>query len=216
MIRLCGFLGFVLLSIVGNAQNNYGFFAGAQRTTAHYSIADENQETSEKYGAHAGFQIKIPFEKQLYFAPALYYTQKGFSVNLTKPSFPPGEDAISNDIRVHAIEVAPLFQIDLSTNPSHFFFRVGPAVDFIFAGKEKVGLKNGTVEEKNMKFSFGDYGRITSSANIQLGYETENGFQFWGFYNHGLGSMNNADEGPKIRHRWFGISLGKYFATSKN
>jgi hypothetical protein len=216
MIKLSGIIILVFLHQVCSAQNNYGFFAGAQRTTAHYSIADEKQETSEKYGAHAGFLIKIPFEKQFYFAPALYYTQKGFSVNLTKPSFPPGEDAISNDISVHSIEIAPLFQLDLSTNPSHFFIRLGPALDFIFSGREKIGLKNGTIEEQNMKFSFGDYGRITSSANIQLGYETQNGFQFWGFYNYGLGSMNNADEGPKIRHRWLGLSIGKYFATSKN
>jgi len=216
MVKLLGIITLVFLHLACSAQNNYGFFAGAQRTTAHYSIADEKQKTSEKYGAHAGFLIKIPFEKQLYFAPSLYYTQKGFSVNLTKPSFPPGEDAISNDIRVHAIEVAPLFQFDLSPNPSHFFIRLGPALDFIFSGTEKIGLKNGSIEEKNMKFSFGDYGRITSSANIQVGYETASGYQLWGFYNHGLGSMNNADEGPKIRHRLFGISLGKYFATSKN
>jgi len=62
-----------------------------------------------------------------------------------------------------------------------------------------------------MKFSFGDYGRFTSSAIARLGYQMQNGFFFFGHVTYGLGSMNNADNGPKIRHRIFGVSVGKYF-----
>ena len=62
-----------------------------------------------------------------------------------------------------------------------------------------------------MKFSFGDYGRFTSSAIARLGYQMQNGFFFFGHVTYGLGSMNNADNGPKIRHRIFGVSAGKYF-----
>jgi hypothetical protein len=59
-----------------------------------------------------------------------------------------------------------------------------------------------------MKFAFTDYGRFSAQANLHFGYETGHRFMFWAFYNHGIGNMNNADDGPTILHRIGGISFG--------
>jgi len=208
------FIVLLLLIIVSNnllSQVRTGVVAGPQLISANYKVQDEKQPTEYKIGMQAGVIVKLPFENQLYFAPSVYYSLKGYKVKLTNPSFPPGEDAASNDVSVHTIEIAPLLHFDLSKKAAHPFIQFGPAIDIAFYGKEEIVLKNGDKVNRDMKFSFGDYGRFTSSAIGRLGYQLENGFFFFGHITYGLGSMNNADNGPKIRHRVYGISVGKYF-----
>jgi hypothetical protein len=207
------FIVFFLAIIISNkviSQVRIGVIAGPQATSANYQIKDEKQPTEYKMGGQAGITAKIPVEFQLYFAPSVYYSLKGYKVQLNDPSFPPGEDAISNNVSVHAIEIAPLFHFDLSKKAAHPFIQFGPAIDIAFYGKEEIVLKNGDKVDRNMKFNFGEYGRFTSSVIGRLGYEMQNGFFFFGHVTYGLGSMNNADNGPKIRHRIFGVSVGKY------
>jgi hypothetical protein len=109
-----------------------------------------------------------------------------------------------------------MFNIDLSTKPSHLFIKFGAAVECGISGKEKFQLIDGNTISRKMKFSFGDYSLITSSALIQVGYETANGILIFGHYSHGLSSLNNADYGPNIKHRIAGISIGKYFSRIAN
>lgn len=211
-------LAAILFFTAGTAdsQSLYGFFAGPQASSAKYLVRENKQETGFKYGAQAGVMIKIPFENPLYFTPAMYYSMKGFDVALKDSSFPPGADAVSNDLRIHSIDIAPLFQIDFSREPGHFFVRFGPSIEAIFKGDEEVGLKNNTVVKRPMKFSFGDYGRVTASGNLHFGYESSNGFIVFAQYAHGIGNMNNADRGPRITNRVIGLSVGKYFGRSKH
>lgn len=199
------------ISFISFSQSRFGIFAGPQTTTAKYEVQGNKQNTEWKYGAQAGIMWKVPFEGKLYFAPAIYYNRKGYKVDLKDFASPPDENAINNDVTVQSIEVAPLFNIDLSNKPNHLFIKFGPAVDFIFSGKETVGLKSGEKVTRDMKFSFGDYGRITSAAIVHLGFEAANGFIIFGHYSYGLGSMNNSDFGPSIKHRVAGLSIGKYF-----
>ena len=192
-------------------KSEWGFIIGPQMTTVQYTVEGKKQETEYKPGAHAGVIVKIPFENLLYFTPSFYYSKKGYKVELKDPSFPPGADAVSNDVNVHVFEIAPLFNIDLSKQPDHLFVRFGPAIDAAFKGDEKIVLNNGDVVKQDMKFDFGEYGRFTSNAVIQFGYETAKGWMLYGQYSHGLGSMNNADHGPKIRHRVFGVTVGRFY-----
>lgn len=210
--RFFVFLLLIFISENSSSQVRTGVFFGPQATSTNYKVMDEEQPTEYKIGGQAGIIAKIPVEYQLYFAPSVYYSLKGYKVSLNNPSFPPGEDAVSNNVSVHTIEIAPLFHFDLSKKASHTFIQFGPAIDVALFGKEKIVLKNGTEVDRNMKFSFGDYGRFTSSAIARLGYEMQNGFFFFGHATYGLGSMNNADNGPKIRHRVYGVSVGKYFS----
>lgn len=185
---------------------------GPQLTSANYKVEDEKQPTDFKIGGQAGVTVKVPFENQLYFAPSIYYSLKGYKVSLNNPSFPPGEDAMSNNVSVHTLEIAPLLHFDLSKKTAHPFIQFGPAIDIAVYGKEKIVLKNGDKVNRDMKFSFGDYGRFTSSVIGRLGYQLQNGVFFFGHVTYGLGSMNNADNGPRIRHRVYGISVDRYFS----
>jgi hypothetical protein len=197
-------------------QIKYGFFAGPQKTVARYLVRDELQETSWKNGLQGGVMLKVPFENQLYFSPAIYYSSKGYRVSLKDSVYPPGEDVVGNDVRVHAIEIAPLLNIDLSKDQNHLFVRFGPSVDVAIGGREHMFLNDGKEVEQSMKFANTAYCRFTTAANVQFGFESQSGLFVYAHYAHGLGSMNNADLGPIIRHRLFGISVGAFFGKNPN
>ncbi len=207
---------FIFSTIVSFSQVKLGIFGGPQVTSAKYKIEGETQPIDKKYGAQLGANLKVPFENNLYFAPALYYNLKGYHVTLNKPAFPPSDKAINNDTRIHTVETAAMLQYDFSKKPSHFFLKSGFALDFVVSGREKFDTQpRGTVSRK-MKFSFTDYGLVSASANFHFGYETANGLILFAHYAHGIGSMNNADYGPRIFHRIAGISLGYYLHRNPN
>jgi hypothetical protein len=210
-------ISFCIFSTVASfSQVKVGIFGGPQVTSAKYKIQGDDQPTETKYGAQFGAMMKVPFENNLYFAPAIYYSLKGYHVTLNKPAFPPSDKAINNDTRIHTIETAAMLQYDFSKRPSHFFIKSGFALDLVVSGKEKFDiLPRGTVN-RNMKFSFGDYGLVSASANFPFGYETAHGLIIFAHYAHGIGSMNNADFGPRIFHRIAGISLGYYLHRNPN
>ena len=192
------------------AQTKFSFFAGPQAVSARYTVKGTKQPNKYKPGVEAGINWKIPFETNLFFAPAIYYSMKGYKVTLNDAAFPPSLFAKNNDVRMHAIDITPMLQYDFGKDPSHFFIKIGPAVDVIFAGKEKFDLSTGETISRKMKFTFGDYGRFTSIIIAHFGYETLAGFIIYAHYSYGLGSLNNADGGPQIKHRAIGISVGKY------
>lgn len=197
------------------AQNQLGFFAGPQASKTRYLILNQEQKNELRYGFQAGVNLKVPFDGPLSFVPTFFYSMKGYQVTFTEHAFPPDTAAMNNQTRIHTFEVAPLLQIDFSTRPGHFFIKGGPSIDFQLFGKEKYTLRSGAVVNRNMKFSFGDYGHFGANALAIFGYETVDGFSVFAQYTHGLASINNADGGPSIRHRVFGISVGKYFSRKK-
>jgi hypothetical protein len=209
----------LLTCLFSHSQVPVAVFAGAQGTSAHYTINDTKQPTDHKYGFMAGFGAKVPFDNGFYFFPSIYYSRKGYKVSFNMPSVPPTEVAKNNDVTVHTIEIAPLFQVDLSKRPDHFFVRFGPAIDYAISGTEKFDTVSTSGQmgsiKRSMVFSFGDYGRYTAAGNLHVGYETSRGLMVFAYYGLGIASMNNADYGPAILHRIAGISLGWYFKTVK-
>ncbi len=207
----------LLLSFFGFGQGpgEFALFIGPQATSAKYTVNNKKQPADFKYGFQLGGTFKVPFENKLFFAPSIYYSLKGYKVTLNDPSFPPNTLAINNNVTVHTIEVGAFLQYDFGTMPDHFFIKGGPSVDFALSGKEEFDLADGTTVNQPMKFGFADYGRYTASVEIQVGYETTSRFLIFAHYTHGLGSMNNADGGPQIKHRIIGISIGKYFRNRK-
>ena len=198
------------------SQTNFGVFGGPQLTTAKYKVKEEKQPTDAKIGLQLGATLKIPFDNQLYFGPAVYYSMKGYKVTLNDPSFPPTELATNNETTLHTIEIAPLLHLDFSNQPSHLFVKFGPAIDFAFSGKEKFDTIGGTAPiERSMNFSFTEYGRFTAQAILHFGYETDKGLLIFAHYAEGLGSLNNADNGPTIKHRIVGLSVGWFFNKNR-
>ncbi len=197
------------------AQVDIGIFGGPQMTSSRYSVNSEKQSTSGKYGFHLGTNLKVPFENKLYFAPAVFYSLKGYKVKLNQPSPLPDSLAIDNNTTIHTFELAALFQIDFTGNPNHFFVKFGPSIDVQLFGKEKFNRKNNSAVDREMGFSFTKYGRVGANMILQLGYETSNRLFFSAQYGHGMGSISNADYGPHILHRTYGLSIGKYIGKLK-
>jgi hypothetical protein len=210
--------GLFLISFKSNAQVQFACFAGGQVTSARYLVNDIKQPTKYKPGTMAGVAVKVEFDNQLYFFPSVYYMLKGYKVTLNNPAFPPSELAKSNDVTLHTIEVAPLLQYDFNKKLSHFFVRFGPSVDYGYYGREHVGTvdSSGTRSTiyRQMVFDFTEYGHFTAQANLHFGYETGKGLMMFAFYEHGFGSMNNHDGGPKIFHRIIGLSAGWLFGNN--
>ncbi|MDZ4794370.1 MAG: porin family protein [Bacteroidota bacterium] len=205
----------LLVSFSADCQSELGIFAGPQATTTSYSAQGSKQDNSFKYGFHAGALMKIPFEGRLYFAPAAYYSLKGYKVTFNRFVYPPGPTAADNNTTLHTFELAALLQYDLGSNPSHAFIKLGPSLDFQLLGKEKFNVIGGGTVDRSMKFGPGEYGRYSANLIGQLGYETASGFIIFAQYTHGAASLNNADGGPAIRHRVYGISIGKFLKRKK-
>lgn len=220
MIRTCFTFIICIFFYSVHAQVSFLAFAGGQATSARYMVKDQQQPSDFRFGAVAGVGLKVFFENQLFFSPQIYYSQKGYKVDLELPAFPPTQKAINNDLTIHTIEIAPLFQVDLSKTASHLFIRFGPSIDIAISGKEKFDTLdvNGNAGsfERPLTFSYVDYGRFTASANLHLGYQHESGLIINVFYLHGIGSMNNADFGPRILHRAVGLSVGWRFGKMNN
>ncbi|MEI9910845.1 MAG: hypothetical protein WDO71_14945 [Bacteroidota bacterium] len=88
-------------------------------------------------------------------------------------------------------------------------------MDFQLKGKEKFNLSSGGAVNRSMIYSYGEYGHYSASFLMQLGFETSGGVMIFGQYSYGLANINNADNGPEIKHRVFGISIGKYLESKK-
>ena len=197
------------------AQVQPAAYAGPQLRSALYKVRDEKQATDSKPGFMAGGALKVMFDNQFYFFPSIYYSLRGYKVVLKDSAYPPTQFAVNNDVSIHSITFAPLFQVDLTKRPSHPFIRFGPAVDINVAGKEKfdtVSLSgNRATVTRDMPFSFADYGRVTASLVIHAGYEGKKGLMLSAYHEYGVGSLNNADYGPRVFHRIYGLSLGWRF-----
>jgi hypothetical protein len=199
----------LLLNIDGIGQTKWNIFAGPQSTSSKYSIGGKKQDNDMKFGFQAGIGLKVPFDTKLFFAPAAFYSLKGYKVNFSLPSFPPDGSAKNNNTTINTFELAALLQYDFSTNPAHFFLKGGPSLDFQLSGKEKFDLANSGLVSRKMVYGFGDYGHYSANMLAQFGFETKSGFLLFVQYTLGITSLDNFDGGPDIRHRAIGLSLGK-------
>lgn len=200
----------LLITVQSFSQVKTFLFAGIQGNNARYTINDSKQNTSFKIGGQAGIGMKIPFEGRLSFVPQLFYSNKGYKVDFNQSSPFPDASAINNNTSIHCVELAALFQHDFSKDPNHFFFRIGPSLDFQLFGTEEYTTNSNTVVKRDMPFSFGEYGNYSGNALAHFGYETANGFFVYAQYTYGLASINNYDRGPQIRHRDVGVAVGFY------
>jgi hypothetical protein len=197
-----------ILFISGSAKAQLTVFAGPQMSSAKYSLSEVKQETEYKTGFMAGVGLKTVIEGPAYFTPLMYYSKKGYKVTFNRPGFPPDSAAKNNNTSINTIELAPLIQINLSKSANYFFLRFGPSFDINISGHEGYDSTNNKRVERAMPFGFGEYGYVTAAANIQLGYQLKTGISIFAHYAHGIGNLNNADNGPVILHRIAGISVG--------
>jgi Outer membrane protein beta-barrel domain len=205
----------LVISLDDYSQPSWNFFAGPQITGVHYTIGGTKQDMSFKPGFQAGIGCKVPFENQLSFSPVVFYSLKGYKVKFNRFFFPPDSTALDNNTTIHTIEVGAMLQFDFSMRPDHFFIKGGPSLDFQIFGNEKYKKISGEKIDQKMGYGFGEYGRYAASLLAQLGYETKKGLFIFVQYTHGFTNLSNADSGPQIQHRAYGLSAGKFFGHKK-
>ena len=98
------FISIVIALFITNSassQIQFGLFGGPQATSASYKIKDVKQKTDYKIGFQAGGMMKVPFEGNLYFAPAVFYSMKGYKAAFNRVSLPPDSFAVDNNTTFH-------------------------------------------------------------------------------------------------------------------
>ena len=207
-MRLRFLCPFLILFFVDTVQAQISLYGGPQITSAKYTINSIQQPTTSKIGFSVGAGIENQIEGPIYFAPSIHFSLQGYKVVFNQPAFPPATDAKDNDVSLSTIELAPLFQINISKAVSHLFVRFGPSMNVAVAGKETYDSLHLKTIAQNMTFSFGDYSLVTIAGNVQIGYQHSSGISVLGRISHGLTSLNNADYGPMILHQTVGLSIG--------
>lgn len=200
----------LLLHACAHGQVRFNIFGGPQATSASYTVKSIKQNTSYKAGFQLGAGLKVPFDTRLFFSPAVFYSMKGYKVKFANGAYPPDSFATDNNTLFHTFELGFLLQYDFNDNPSHWFIKLGPTLDFQLFGTEKFNSTQAGFVSRKLPFGYDKYGHFSANAIAQLGYETKGGFFIFGQYSHGLGNVNNADRGPSIRHKSVGISVGKF------
>ena len=205
----------LLVGTTVTGQISFGIFGGPQSTSARYTINGTVQKTNYKYGYQGGVGWDVTLEGNIHFAPQLFYSLKGYKVTYNKPAYPPDVTATDNSVRLHTFEILTMFQFNFSKNADHFFIQLGPSMDIQLYGTEKFHLLNGNEVNRSMHFGNADYGRFGANLVAHLGYEIRSGYIFFAHYTYAVGSINNADDGPRIYHRVLGFSIGKYIIQKK-
>jgi hypothetical protein len=193
------------------AQAQFRIFAGPQLTSANYEIRNAKQETEYKQGFMAGVGLTTAVEGPLYFAPSLYFSQKGYKVTFNRVAVPPDSAALNNNTTINVIAFAPLLQLNFSKSKSHLFIRFGPAIDVALSGREVFDSLGGKRVDRAMLFDPTGYSPATAYANFHFGFEHKSGFTLYAHYEYGLSSLNNSDLGPIILHRVAGVAVGWKF-----
>ena len=205
----------LLLSLTAESQVQFGVFTGFQATTANYNVDGIDQETDFKPGFQLGVNMKIPVEGRLSFAPAAYYSLKGYRVTYNRYMYPPSEDATDNNTSFHNFEIAFPLQYDFGYQANHFMIRVGPSLDFQIFGREEFNTTSDGKIKRNIPFGYDKYGHYSANLLFHFGYEMQDNFFIVGQLSYGLANISNTDGGPEIKHQAIGITFGKFIRKSK-
>jgi hypothetical protein len=192
------------------AQVQFGFKGGLHYSDAKaVSSQGENLSVTGAGGIHLGTQMKVLFDKNLYFIPQIQYAFKNFTVEYNNP------DTSSIKMKMHYLEIPILLEYSLVKENKGFFFQFGPSISVALAGTETISGKAGSPLDKPIKFAFDAYGRMEANLVANAGYQFNSFMQFSVGYAHGLGSIVDGDFGPQITPRMFTASLHYWPAKRK-
>lgn len=205
-----GLLSLLICSaLISSAQVSYGVTGGLQQINASVKInSGPKVDVKPGYGFHIGAMLKVPFDKQVFFAPQLLYSLKGVTLKLNDAL----QDSVSrNKLTIHYIEIPALLQFDTKADGNGLFFLFGPSASIAITGSEKRTFLNGKESIRPMRFAYTAYGRFEMNLVAKVGYRLQNNWIITGGYSQGLGSIVNDDLGPRIRPRMITLSAGYFF-----
>ncbi len=185
-----------------SAQVRVALKAGTNASMAKV-IATDGSRPQVDYGVgfHAGLELKVNLEKQLFFVPQVQYAYKTFAINYNNL------DTATNTLKIHYLEIPVLFEWKKSMYNSGFFLQFGPSFSLTLGGQEEISGKIGSPVSKPMKIAFSAYGRAEANLVMNVGYQFGRNFQFTAGYAYGLGTIVDNDEGPMIKPRMITASV---------
>jgi len=202
-------LFFICSAFYSSAQISYGVTGGLQLINTRVKINNGPAvDATPRLGFHIGGLLKIPFDKELFFAPQVLYSLKGTTINLDNAL----KDSVATQkLTIHYIEIPALLNFDTKADGNGLFFLFGPSASIAITGNEKRIFLNGQQQSRPMRFAFTAYGRFEMNLVAKVGYRLQNNWFVTGGYTLGLGSIVNDDLGPRILPRMISLSAGYFF-----
>jgi hypothetical protein len=179
-----------------------GYGVGAHVSTASFKDStDARKTTSFRPGFRAFWMGRVALEGIIYFAPEVGYSMKGFRVKN------PYNGVSEQEIIVHTIEFLALQEYAINDK---FYVKLGPSISAAFAGRDKQLSSTGLRSNAKLGFSFATWGRFEGAITIATGAHFGNGWIAELRMNRGISNNWDGDNGPNIKSRYYGITLGKY------
>lgn len=185
-----------------SAQVKISVKAGPTYTTALVKDSSVKRTTDYKPGFAIAFQLEMPFDGVLHFAPFISYNTRSF-----KTTYPTKKLQTT----IGYIDIAPNLSIELpASHSSNFAIAFGPVFGVSSFGNEKT-TQNGNTTSQKIHFGYGTYGMFDLGLNGSIGYHGKKVFAEIS-YLLGLVNINNNESlgDINIQQRMLGLNLGYY------
>ena len=200
----------VFLTGSAKAQVTTGFKLGANYSYAAVKSPEgESIDVTGGTGFHAGMQVRIPFDVDLYFTPQFQYAYKTFTVNYNYA------DTSSIAMKFHYLEIPLLLEYHKHAEGRGFFAQFGPSFSIAASGNQEIQDDVHTTASQPIKFAYASYGRFEANLVANIGYQFSPSMQASIGYAYGLGSIVDNDFGPSIKPRMATVSL-HYWLPAKS
>jgi hypothetical protein len=203
-----------------NAQLNYGVNAGVTRSSLKGEAMGSLNElvdftngmvtTQPRTGIFAGAFVEMPLGGVVSIQPAVYYSQKGYSMrgDLGGDKIDFLGAGVRADLQSHYIDIPVVFKAEVAKGLQVF---AGPQISYLVKSNLKMdaGLLGISLFKRTMdvteNFNKADWG-LTGG----LGYTFDNGFAINAAYDHGLSRLDKNNR-MESYNRSFKIGVGFRF-----
>jgi len=189
---------FIILSLAVTAtQAQFGVKGGiAISTWGGSDVDDVSSSKSSIIGPYFGAYYNLKISHMFSVQPELVYSSQGVKFE---------ESGVELKYTLGYLNFTPLFRWN---SQSGFFLGTGPQVGFLLSAKEKF---DGTETDVKDNFRSTDF-----SWAFAAGYDLKSGLGFYGRFNLGLSSLDDATSDPsKVYNRVFNIGIRYTIMPSK-
>ncbi|WP_344980669.1 porin family protein [Compostibacter hankyongensis] len=182
------------------AQTTFGLRVGPNFSSATQKVDGEKETSKIITGVAGGAYANIPIATDFYIQPALQYEGKGGKAK---------DFDVTTRLNYLTLPIDFVYKPEMGDG-SNWIVGVGPYLGYGLGGKVKGGDET-TSDQDPFDSEFG-LKRFDAGANVQVGYEFNNGFNIG--LNTELGLLNLVQDGDNdnsFRNTSFGVSVGYTF-----
>ncbi len=181
------------------ADEALGIRAGVNLTNRSYS-GDNDIETSDRLGFHAGMLVQYPVGKYLMLQPELMYTQKGYNWLIEIPLL----DDIAYQIRTDYVELPILLKLNLDFGGVAIQPFVAPQVGYAVVAERQINTNIEKIMDELSPFQYG--------GQLGLDLQINDDLLVGGRYNINLTDIwDDDDANVAYTHNGWVFSIGYLF-----